>query len=132
MAERSFPSLLKCPGAPVRDFLSTITIHQQSDVQATTSAEVPGSEASFLAAIQSEKTAQPISEQDTFRLLLRPLHRRDDHDENLDQILNKILGAYGTERQVLIAEYLLGASKLPQLQQAAAQRRLLAVFESKR
>jgi hypothetical protein len=114
----------------VRDFLSTITIHQRTDLQATTSAEVPGSEASFLAAIQNEKTAQPISEQDTLRLLLRPLHSRDDHDENLDQILNKIPGAYGTERQVLIAEYLLGASKLPRLQQAAAQRRLVGVFES--
>jgi hypothetical protein len=115
----------------VRDFLSTITLRQRIDPEATTSADVPGSEASALAAVQNEKSPRAISEQEALRLLLRPRHHHDDHDEHLNEILNKILGADGTERQVLIAEYLLAASKLPRFQQAAAQKRLVEVFEKR-
>jgi len=126
----------------VRDFLSTVTLRQQTEPQATTSAEVPGSDASVLAASQSEKSARSISEQEALKLLRRPRHDRhdrkgDDHDghdhrEDMSEILVKILGATGTERQVLIAEYLLAASKLPRFQQAAAHRRLVELFEPKR
>jgi hypothetical protein len=121
----------------VRDFLSTVTLRQPTDLQTTTSAEVPGSDASLVAAIQNEKSARSISEQEALRLLQRPRHDRGDHhkgdhDEDMSEILAKIPEASGTERQVLIAEYLLAASKLPRFQQAAAHRRLVALFESKR
>jgi hypothetical protein len=104
-----------------------------------TSAEVPGSEASLLGATQNQKPARSISEQEALRVFARPPHspevhgrNLDDHDGNLEEILYRIPGAYGTERQVLIGNYLLAASKLPQSEQAAAQRRLVALFESKR
>jgi hypothetical protein len=117
----------------VRDFLSTLTTRERSDSETTTSADVPGSDASLLAASQNEKPARPISEQEALRLLRRPTHRDDhDHDANLGEILQKIPEAYGTERQMLIAEYLLAVSKLPQSEQASAHKRLVAVFESKR
>lgn len=116
----------------VRDFLSTITLRQQIDPEAMTSADVPGSEASALAAVQDEKSPRAISEQAAHKLLLRPRHHRHDHDERLSEILEKIPASSGTERQVLIAEYLLAASKLPRWRQDEAQKRLVAVFESRR
>jgi hypothetical protein len=77
-------------------------------------------------------TGRLRSRQPTASFPTQPRHDRDDHDENLDEILDKVLGAEGTERQVLIAEYLLAVSTLPWLQQAFAQRRLVALFEPKR
>jgi len=123
----------------VRDFLSTLTIWRGANSQSTTSAEVPGSEASLLAASQNAKSARSISTQEALGVFQRPPHSPDDHDGhsgeingNPEEILSKILGAYGTERQVLIGNYLLAVSKLPQKEQAAAQGRLVALFESKR
>lgn len=113
----------------VRDFLSTVTLRSQTDPEATTSAEVPGSEASALAAVQNDASARAISEQEAIKLLRRSRHHHDDHDDNLNEILDQIPSSSGTERQVLIAEYLLAASKLPRLHQAAAHRRLVALFE---
>jgi hypothetical protein len=122
----------------VRDFLSTISSRRSANRQMT-SAEVPGSEASLLGATQNQKSARSISEQEALRVFARPpdspeFHggNLDIHDGNLEEILYRIPGAYGTERQVLIGNYLLAASKLPQSEQAAAQRRLVALFESKR
>jgi hypothetical protein len=116
----------------VRDFLSTLAIRRSANPQSTTSAEAPRSEASLLAATKNEKSARSISEEEARRLFPRAPHSPEDHDRNPEEILDKILGAYGTERQVLIAEYLLAASKLPQREQATAQRRLVALFEPKR
>jgi len=65
-------------------------------------------------------------------MLQRARQADDDHHEDLREILRKIPDAQGTERQVLIAEYLLAASKLPPVRQADAQRRLLDLFEHKR
>ena len=86
----------------------------------------------MLAAAQNEMSVRSISEQDAIRLLRRPNPISDDQDSDPATILRRIPEASGTERQVLIAEYLLAASKLPRVQQAAAQRRLVALFESKR
>lgn len=137
----------------VRDFLSTLTRGELANSQATSSPEVPGSHASVLAAPQNEMSVRSISEQDAIRLLrrqnpisddqesdeqeaIRLLRRQnpisDDQESDPAAILRRIPEAAGTERQVLIAEYLLAASKLPRVQQAAAQRRLVALFESKR
>lgn len=116
----------------VRDFLSTIRLRQPPDPETTASAEVAGSEASVVAAIQNEKAPRSISEHEARRLLQRPRRGHHHHDDDMGEILDKIPGAEGTKRQVLIAEYLLAASKLPRWQQAAAQKRLLAVFEPQR
>jgi hypothetical protein len=108
-----------------------VALQPRTDSQTTTSADVPGSEASLLAATPTAKPARPISEQEALGLL-QPPQSSGDHGENPEEILEKILGAYGTERQVLIAEYLLAVSKLPRRQQAVAQKRLVALFEPRR
>jgi hypothetical protein len=112
----------------VRDFLSTLTRSQRTDAQATNSAKVVGS----VLDTAQDASARSISEQEAHELLLRRRHGHDDHGEDLGAILAKIPGAEGTERQVLIAEYMLAASKLPRSRQASAQQRLAALFESKR
>jgi len=116
----------------VRDFLSRITLRAGTNSRTTTSAAVPGGDGSLPAAIYNAKSGRAVSEGEALRLLQRPQRETHDHDENLDEILQKILGADGTERQVLIMEYMLAASKLPVSRHAAAQRRLVALFESKR
>jgi hypothetical protein len=115
----------------VRDFLSGLTPRRRTDDQAKTSADVPGSDASFVAAVRGEKTVQPIADQEALRLLARPDHRHDDYGDP-EEILSRIPGSFGTERQMLMMEYLLAASKLSPADQAAAHGRLVSLFESKR
>jgi hypothetical protein len=122
----------------VRDFLSTVTDRRSVISQPMSRAQILGSQSSLPPANQNEKTAQSISELEVRKVFQRPSLVAEDHgvsaeqnDENPEKILDGIPGAYGTERQVLIGEYLLAASKLPQKEQVEAQRRLIALFEPK-
>jgi hypothetical protein len=115
------------------DFLTTLAPRQRKAPQFASAAEVPGSDASMLADAEQAITARRISEQEALSMLRRtadPHHGH--HDVDMDEIVGRILGAQGTERQFAITEYLLAVSKLPQANQPAARRRLLDLFESKR
>jgi hypothetical protein len=115
----------------VRNFLSMITLRQQTEPEAATSADVPGSEAATIAGVQNERSARGISEREALKLLERRRHRHDER-EDLNENLKKIPAAEGTERQMLITEYLLAASKLPRWRRDDAHQRLVALFDSRR
>jgi len=116
----------------IRDFLTTTGLHQRIDARQASRAGVPRSDASSVEATAQAITARRIPEKEALGMLQRSRDADDDHHEDIREILRKIPEAQGTERQVLIAEYLLAASKLPRVRQAEAQRRLLDLFEPKR
>jgi hypothetical protein len=114
----------------IRDFLTTTAPRRGVGAPQASRADVPGRDGKMLAATEQPMTARRISEKEALSMLDRSHDRDDDHDENMDDLLLRIPGAQGTDRQVLIAEYLLAASKLPRFRQPAAQRRLLDLFEA--
>jgi hypothetical protein len=110
----------------VRDFLSAITLRTRTNTQAE-----PGPDTG-VPATRLEQSARAVSDQEALTLLQRQADSHADHDGDPREILDKIPGAYGTERQMLIMEYLLATSRLPPPEQAAAHGRLVRLFEAKR
>lgn len=117
----------------VGDFLTRLPPRERLQPKFATTADVPGSESSVLAANVQAIAPRRLSEQEALKLLERTADPHDGHHNvDMDEIVGRILGAQGTERQFAMTDYLLAVSKLPQADQPAARRRLIELFEPKR